>query len=114
MFNKQKNSDLNATQGTLQPGDFELGSPQSRAAARIRLERLKSAQQKNGLDIIVRTIGKTMFTQRHYLGRWKNCDGQMLRISYLPSGLSADAADRIVNQYGEGSLAQQWNKKGGK
>ena len=54
MENRAFSTNLPATRSTLRPGDFELGSGQSRAAARMLLE--EQALQEPGLTLRVEVM----------------------------------------------------------
>ena len=86
MFNKGSQVDLGATDRAMRPGDFAIGSPQSRAVARAKLEQHLAGRER--VDLVVVTIGKRLFDQCHYLGNWEGRDGELFRMSMLPSGLS--------------------------
>jgi hypothetical protein len=52
MDDKQKNRGLIATDFQIRPGDFALGSPQSRAAARTKLENQLAQRKSTGFSLI--------------------------------------------------------------
>ena len=66
MWTRRKEPPLPATDSGPKPGDFPLGSPQSRAAARMKLE----AQEEPVMKIEVRTIGN-----KAPMGPWKKQPG---------------------------------------
>ena len=109
MFSKGQRRDLAATDGTLKPGDYAIGSPQSRAAARAKLEQHLAGRER--MDLVVVTIGRRLFAEDHYLGKWEERDGKLSRMSMLPSGLSTEEADRIVAEFGARNIAKEWNMR---
>ena len=52
--NQREKASLPATDSEARPGDFPLGSLESRAAARAKLEHIKD---KPGIQIIIETVG---------------------------------------------------------
>jgi hypothetical protein len=53
--NAGKSLNLSATDSAPKPGDFPLGSPLSRAAARAKVERMEQASKTD--DTVVRIVG---------------------------------------------------------
>jgi hypothetical protein len=61
----QKGPPLTAT---LQPGDFPLGSPQSRAAVRIQLDRIRKAQSRE--NVVLHIPRPELDPMRYYFMDW--------------------------------------------
>ena len=74
------------------PGEFPLGSPQSRAAARAQLERRYAGRKT--IDFIV-DLGMSIEDLK--IGEWIGTeDGTLSRISLIPEGMTMEEAERIV------------------
>lgn len=72
------------------PGNYELGSLQSRAAARAMLARRFAGRKR--LTIILDSEG-----EGPCLGeRREGADGTLVRRCYLPAGMTLQEAERIV------------------
>ena len=99
MANKGSQRQLGATDAGLKPGDYPLGSAQSRAAARANLERRFAGRKR--LDVVTRCIVDVPGFAEPQLGKWRECpDGSLLRFSRLPAGMTIEEAERIVAQPG--------------
>jgi hypothetical protein len=59
---------------TAKPGDYALGSLESRTAARTMLERIQTDRKKNVVDVIVECIGNEE-ANRTFEVYWPNSDG---------------------------------------
>ena len=82
----------------MKPGDFALGSPQSRAAARGLLESLRAGRKR--LDIVC-SIPRPGEDCAIRIGTWmEQPDGSLLRFSNIPAGMTMADAERIVSQPG--------------
>jgi hypothetical protein len=65
------------------PGEFPLGSSQSRAAARMRLEQLKAARPR--FELIHSIPRPRTDNSVVHEGEWVELDdGQLMRLVYLP------------------------------
>jgi len=86
---------LAATLGGPQPADFDLGSPASRAAARRMLEMRRDAIPKR--QVVHHIPSPGMVPGRRYVSEWQKCndrgDGFLMRIVYLPQGMTCPAVD---------------------
>jgi len=79
----------------MKPGDYALGSAQSRAAARALLERHFAARTRQTIII----SGSDSKEPR--IGKWEEgADGSLGRICILPRGMTLQEAERIVSQPG--------------
>jgi hypothetical protein len=79
----------------MRPGDYALGSPQSRAAARAILAR-QSASRKRQDIIIVSSIPRPR-GNGITIDQWKEGEDERLtRVSVLPSGMTMEEAEEIV------------------
>jgi hypothetical protein len=82
----------------MKPGDFALGSSQSRAAARALLERRFAARKR--IDVYS-TIPRPGSNGEIRIGEWRDGqDGCMFRFSTIPPGMTIQEAERIVSQPG--------------
>lgn len=82
----------------VKPGDFALGSGQSRAAARDLLERRFAARKRIE---IVSTIPRPGARGEIRIGEWiEGHDGTLFRYSNIPAGMTIQEAERIVSQPG--------------
>jgi hypothetical protein len=82
------------------PSDFPLGSPESRAAARMLLEHQR--QSANTIYIDVPRPNRHPQGQdpaKPYL-KWssKAADGKIWRCVYLPPGMSHEGAERLLGK----------------
>lgn len=67
------------------PGEFPLGSPQSRAAARMRLEQLKAARPQ--FELMHSIPRPRQDNNVVHEGEWSEMsDGQLRRLTYVPQG----------------------------
>ncbi len=81
------------------PGDFTLGSIQSRAAARALLARRFEGRNRRGLTLVTNIPRPGCDEIR--IGEWREGDdGTLMRICFLPAGMSIDEAERIVAERG--------------
>jgi hypothetical protein len=72
-----------------------LGSPQSRAAARVVLTRRFAGRKRIDL-IVVSTIPRPR-GERIQVGEWRDCENGILRrTSFLPPGMTIQEAEGIV------------------
>jgi hypothetical protein len=82
----------------LKPGDFALGSSQSRAAARAVLDRRNAARRR--IDV-VSSIPRPGAWGEIRIGTWiEGEDGVLFRFSTIPPGMTIQEAERIVAQPG--------------
>ena len=82
----------------MRPGDFALGSSQSRAAARAALERRFASRER--LSIILSPESFPECTEPS-IGAWREGeDGMLVRTCILPAGMTINEAERIVSQPG--------------
>lgn len=97
MENKRSQAALGATISGPGPGQYPIGSAQSRAAARAKLNHLYASRER--MDWVFRSIvHNPKFTEPH-LGEWTECeDGTLWRTSHLPAGMTIEEAERIVAQ----------------
>jgi hypothetical protein len=80
------------------PGDYAVGTPESRAAARAMLE-AKRADRKR-VDIVC-SIPRPGAEDAIHIGKWiENPDGSLFRFSNVPAGMTIAEAERIVSQPG--------------
>jgi hypothetical protein len=94
MASKGAQDPLSATGAGLKPGEYPLGSAQSRAAARALLERRFAG--RNRLDI-VSSIPRPGGDGAIHIGAWSEAaDGTLLRFSNIPAGMTLEEAERIV------------------
>src|SRR5271165_5125921 len=91
MINNGSRLALGATEGDVKPEAFPLGSPQSRAAARARLQRQREGRER--IELIL-DIGYGIEDLK--IGEWtEGDDGSLSRISIIPDGMSMEEAERI-------------------
>lgn len=85
------------TNGTPKPGDFELGSLESRAAARTMLE----GRHQPGICLIVHVIGKPLHLENSTCTRTRWADGTVFDCVLLDGcGEDLDSAhlDRVISK----------------
>lgn len=86
---------LGATDSGVRPGEYPLGSAQSRAAARALLASRLEGRER--VDFVVRCIVDVPGFTKPQLGEWSECDdGTLMRCSYLPAGMTIEEAERVV------------------
>ena len=96
MANKGAQKPLGATEARLRPGEYPLGSAQSRAAARALLERRFAGRRR--IDV-VSSVPRPGGDGGIRVGTWVECDdGSLFRLSNLPPGITIKEAERIVSQ----------------
>lgn len=79
-------------------GQYTLGSPQSRAAARGLLERRFATRRTAD---IVSSIPRPGSHEEIRIGTWiEKDDGSLFRFSTIPAGMTIEEAERIVAQPG--------------
>jgi hypothetical protein len=82
----------------MKPGDFALGSSQSRAAARALLACRFAARKRME---IVSSIPRPGGDGGIHIGTWtEGADGSLFRFSSIPPGMTIQEAERIVSQPG--------------
>ena len=82
---------------SMKPGDYALGSPESRAAARAALERRLAERNRFGLTFISNI--PRPFGDGIRIGEWfEDADGKLIRFCSLPTGMTMEEAERIVAQ----------------
>lgn len=83
------------------PGDYALGSAQSRAAARAALEQRLAGRKK--LDIVFLSSVPFPHGEGVKVGEWQEGAGGIpMRFSWLPAGMTIEEAERIVAERGKG------------
>lgn len=81
------------------PGDYAVGSPQSRAAARALVERRFAARKR--LEIVC-SIPRPGAVGEIRIGEWiEGADGTIFRTSNIPAGMTLQEAERIVAERGK-------------
>lgn len=94
MANKDPQGPLGASDSTLKPGRFPLGSAESRAAARALLERQRASRKR--IDV-VSSIPRPRAVGGIHIGTWIECDdGSLYRFSTVPAGMTVEGAERIA------------------
>jgi hypothetical protein len=84
----------------MKPGDYSLGSPASRAAARSLIGRRFA--DRNRIDVVLtssipRPAGALVLN----IGKWQEgADGTLTRFSMIPTGMTIEEAERIASQRG--------------
>ena len=111
MANKGAQRPLGATDSGLKPGEYPLGSPQSRAAARALLERRFAGRRR--IDV-VSSIPRPGGDGGIRIGTWIECDdGTLFRLSTIPSGMTIQEAERLVavetRECCQVKSAREWN-----
>lgn len=95
----------------LKPGDFALGSSQSRAAARALLARRFEAQKKVQVICSIPRPGADVGEIR--IGDWmEGPDGTLFRTCNIPDGMTIQEAERIVAEPGWKPTKQPLNSEG--
>jgi hypothetical protein len=85
------------------PSDFLIGSPESRAVARMVVQR-RAAQCKR-LEMVTNVLfhdhdETEPDPSKPHASPWQNTlDGGLMRMLYVPEGMTADEARRIVDQH---------------
>ena len=79
----KKPSPLPATPLGLRPGDFPLGSLESRAAARALLDENLATDQQNRLRVVVTTIGKLVRLETSTCQRYQCADSREPGKSFI-------------------------------
>jgi ribosomal protein L2 len=95
MVNKGDRSRLGATNEGPKPGDFPVGTPQSRAAARAALESLRAGRKR--IDVISSIPRPGQKGNEIHIGDWiEQADGSLFRFSNIPAGMTIEEAERKV------------------
>jgi hypothetical protein len=92
MVAKQANSGaVVATDSAPRPGDFPLGSPASRAAARLQVGRLRDSRRRVQIITSVLLPGLPGEDPKDpnvpHATEWNDCGDVLMRIVYVPSHL---------------------------
>ena len=78
---------------SVKPGDYALGSPESRAAARAALERRLAERNSGGITLVTdipRPSGDGL-----RIGEWcEGGDGTLMRVCFLPTGMTMEEAEQ--------------------
>src|SRR6478735_1277475 len=99
MANKETQLTLGATDGGSRPGDYALGSPLSRAAARAMI--VEQISKRDTLTIVMSSFLPDLTITEPSIGEWREgADGRLYRKAYLPPGMTLEEAERIVAQPG--------------
>ena len=86
------------------PGDYPVGSPKSRAAARTLLEAQRAGRRR--VDI-VSSIPRPDAEDAIRIGTWIELpDRSLFRLSNIPAGMTIAEAEQIVSQSGRKSTPQ--------
>lgn len=84
----------------MRPGDYRLGSPESRAAARALLARRREGRNRGGLTLVTDIPRPGCAGVR--IGELREGDdGTLMRICFLPTGMTMEEAERIASERGE-------------
>lgn len=67
------------------PGDFPLGSPESRAAARLRLEQMQD--NRRNIEIISHIPRPGQDNTQPHASPWRQMQDGLFRILYVPSAV---------------------------
>jgi hypothetical protein len=80
---------------SVKPGDYTLGSPESRAAARAALERRLAERNRGGFTLITNIPRPSGDGIR--IGDWcEGNDGTLIRFCTLPTGMTMEEAERVA------------------
>lgn len=87
----------------MKPGDFPLGSPESRAAARMlaasRWDTRKRIEIITNVHMPWRGEGPDpdpWDDEEPHIGPWRDCGDVLMRFVYVPNGVSVDQARKTV------------------
>jgi len=101
--NSARRATSRATRKGPGPGDFPVGSPESRAAARLLLSDRESARDR--LEIISSIPRPERNGHRNDKPRatpWTETpDGRLVRFLYVPQGMTEESARKAVDSRGE-------------
>jgi hypothetical protein len=79
----------------MKPGDYAIGSPESRAAARAVLERRLAERNRGGLTLITNIPRPSGDGIR--IGEWcEGADGTLMRICFLPTAMTIEEAEQVA------------------
>ena len=79
----------------MRPGDFALGSEQSRASARWLVEKRRVGERRFTLIMDIGDVKEPSFSP------WREgADGRLVRVCSLPAGMTLQEAERIVAKPG--------------
>jgi hypothetical protein len=87
-------------EGALRPEDFPLGSPESRAAARMLVDCRK--EQCRRIEIVTNACfpdhdAPPRDRSRPYATPWRGTRDCLMRMLYVPNGMSQEEAQRIAD-----------------
>ena len=82
MANKGAQQALGATERGSRPGDYALGSPQSRAAARAMI--VDQISKRDTLTIVMSSHPDLKITEPNITEWREGADGRLYRKAYLP------------------------------
>lgn len=77
------------------PADFPLGSPASRAAARLWFQRLYDSHER--MELVIVGIGLRGDDKPHASPWTEGSDGKMFRTLFVPSGMTEEEARRVLD-----------------
>jgi hypothetical protein len=85
------------------PGDFPVGSPESRAAARLMLsDRERERDRLELIHHVPRPERDGHSNEEPHATPWtETLDGRLMRVLYVPPAMTVDVARRIVDGQGE-------------
>jgi hypothetical protein len=89
---------------TPKPGDFPIGSVESRAAMRLQL--LNEGNAPLLTEIISHVLRPRRgggpeprdWNKAPRVGPWQDCGDRLMRILYVPAGMTADEARKILDR----------------
>jgi hypothetical protein len=78
------------------PGDFPIGSPESRAAARAMLEARMKGMRRLQIVTNVRVFSYPDNSKPHVTPWTETLDGCLMRFIYVPNGTDEETEDQFL------------------
>jgi hypothetical protein len=78
------------------PGDFPLGSPESRAAARMLLKNQRDGRQR--IEIVSNIARPGVDNAKPCMSPWSDFGDILMRMVYVPDAMSEEETRKLLNR----------------
>jgi hypothetical protein len=78
------------------PGEFPLGSPKSRAAARMLLKNHRDSRRR--IELVSNIARPDVDKAKPYMSPWSDFGDVLMRMLYVPAGITEEEARKHCDQ----------------
>ena len=78
------------------PGEFPLGSPESRAAARMFLNNQRDSRKR--IEIVSNIARPDLDNAKPHVSPWSDFGDVLMRMLYVPAGMTEEEARKHCDQ----------------